>query len=203
MYLQDLMSDHPNNVGSSPKGYRPSWNLRLQTFHELWNRQKQRIDDVIEKANQGTLDEVEVFLDEALNATTTARRNQARPRLPSAFVLGGPSLSEHAAFLRQLVEHAGDDRSKCFVQLSSMECPNLKALLKTLISKGIATKGEWDQDSRSEGKKRGPKTLNYDLQLLRDWVVDNEVAQVIVAFQDSEAFDGAVLAEAIEILRWG
>lgn len=49
--------------------------------------------------------------------------------------------------------------------------------------------------------QKGPKLLTYDLQLLYLWFRIQDLDQLVVAFQDSEAFDGSLLGEAIELLR--
>lgn len=44
---------------------------------------------------------------------------------------------------------------------------------------------------------QGPKLLNYDLQILYDYVQAHAVQKVVVGFQDSEAFDASLLADLI------
>jgi origin recognition complex subunit 3 len=50
---------------------------------------------------------------------------------------------------------------------------------------------------------QGRKYLDYDLQALHAHVRHLEADQVIVAFQDSEAFDTGLLADLIMLFKYG
>lgn len=106
-----------------------------------------------------------------------------------------------------MFEHLGRDivtqTRSAFVLLTSAECPNLKTLLKDLIKNATARSTEDDEDDEVAGNasQKGPKLLNYDLQLLYLWFRIQNLDQVVVAFQDSEAFDGSLLGEAIELFK--
>ena len=43
--------------------------------------------------------------------------------------------------------------------------------------------------------------LNYDLQILHDHVKAHSINRVVVAFEDSEAFEAKLLADLIDIFR--
>jgi origin recognition complex subunit 3 len=205
------MEDHQKTYVYTKSGGRPSkrrridrdglhssWKLRQQTFDQLWSEQRQRIGQMISNSNEGTLDEVSSFMDDCAN------EKEHEDKVQAGFVLGGPSLSEHAGFLEQLETRVADggSNSKVLVKLSSSECPNLRALLKTLIAKATAQRENDDDMDVDVKPRKGPKLLNYDLQLLHEWAQERKISQVIVAFQDSEAFDGTLLAEAIDIFRY-
>lgn len=49
---------------------------------------------------------------------------------------------------------------------------------------------------------KGPKLLSYDLQILYDCVKAHDSQKVIIAFQDSEAFDGALLGDLITLFKY-
>ncbi len=49
--------------------------------------------------------------------------------------------------------------------------------------------------------RQGPKLLNYDLQVLYEFVHTNKIQKVVVGFQDSEAFDGTLLADLIALFQ--
>lgn len=106
-----------------------------------------------------------------------------------------------------MFEHLGREivaqTRSAFVLLTSAECPNLKTLLKNLIKNATARSTEENEDDEVAGNtsQKGPKLLNYDLQLLYLWFRVQNLDQLVVAFQDSEAFDGSLLGEAIELLR--
>lgn len=85
--------------------------------------------------------------------------------------------------------------------LTSSECPNLKTLLKNLIRKATSADDD-DGDEHVFTRRKGPRLLNYDLQLLFEWCKEQSPANVVVAFRDSEALEGSLLADAIQLMRY-
>lgn len=49
-------------------------------------------------------------------------------------------------------------------------------------------------------RQRRPQ-LSYDLQILCDHVRSQSIDRVVLAFHDSEAFDGTLLSDLIELIR--
>lgn len=49
--------------------------------------------------------------------------------------------------------------------------------------------------------RQSSRRLNYDLQVLYDYVQFHSIAKVILTFQDSETFDGALLNDIVEVIR--
>ena len=45
------------------------------------------------------------------------------------------------------------------------------------------------------------RRLNYDLEILYDLVKVHNINKIVLFFQDSEAFDGALLADLVEVIR--
>lgn len=151
---------------------------------------------VIEDVNRATLDEIINFI-----KTAGFSQDQAT-RIPTGLVVAGPSIASHAQLFDSLAQRTANEADSAFVALASNECPNLKTLLKNLIRK--ATSAEEDEgDEHVSTRRKGPKLLNYDLQLLLEWCKDQHQnpAHVVVTFRDSEAFDGPLLADAIQLLR--
>jgi hypothetical protein len=50
---------------------------------------------------------------------------------------------------------------------------------------------------------QGRKYLDYDLEALHAHVKHHEAEQVIVAFQDSEAFDTGLLSDLVTLFKYG
>ena len=91
--------------------------------------------------------------------------------------------------------------------LTSAESPNLKTLLKNLIKK-ITSRADDDDDevadllhpaSSSSSRRKGPKLLDFDLGHVQEWLKKNRVQSVVVAIQDSEAFDTVILVELVDL----
>lgn len=144
--------------------------------------------------NRATLDEIISFI-----KTAYFNQDQAT-KIPTGLVVAGPSIASHAQFFDSLAERAAHEAQSTFVALSSNECPNLKTLLKNLIRKATSAEDD-DGDEHVSTRRKGPKLLNYDLQLLFEWCKEQNPAHVVITFRDSEAFEGPLLADAIQLLR--
>ena len=103
------------------------------------------------------------------------------------------------------------------VILRSGHAPNLKAALKQIIKGATSQSQGFEEDDLSFNQvkvrqlcfamgpltgRQGPKLLNYDLQLLYEHVQTHNVQKVVVGFQDTEAFDGSLLADLIGLFQW-
>jgi origin recognition complex subunit 3 len=88
--------------------------------------------------------------------------------------------------------------------LTSAESPNLKTLFKNLIKKvtsHVEDDDEDDMDRPSTSSRHGPKLLNFDLGHVQEWRKKNRVSSIVVALQDSEAFDAALLADMVDLFQ--
>ena len=48
--------------------------------------------------------------------------------------------------------------------------------------------------------RNGPKMLNFDLGHVQEWQRRNRAESIVVAIQDSEAFDTSLLIELVDLL---
>lgn len=48
---------------------------------------------------------------------------------------------------------------------------------------------------------QGAKLLNYDLQILQNWCAVHGGKKVVIAVQDTEAFDSVILSDLIKLFR--
>lgn len=58
-----------------------------------------------------------------------------------------------------------------------------------------------DLDQPARPSRHGPKLLNFDLGHVQEWRKKNQVSSVVVALQDSEAFDAGLLADVIDLFQ--
>ena len=103
------------------------------------------------------------------------------------------------------------------IRVHASECHNLKAVLKTVIQRGIArpTSEQEDENEEFEAKEvslagyttsavliaaQGRTLLNYDLQALYDTVGRRGGARCVLFFQNSEALNPYVLADLVNVL---
>jgi origin recognition complex subunit 3 len=88
------------------------------------------------------------------------------------------------------------------IQLNSTNCPTLKALLKivtnTKTNAGLSQQTSKDDNDILESEA---KNFAYDLDVLYQWHLKHHGEQIVVVFQDSEAFDPGILTQAIEIFQ--
>lgn len=57
-----------------------------------------------------------------------------------------------------------------------------------------------DMERPATSSRHASKLLNYDLGHVQEWRKKNRVSSIVVAFQDSEAFDAGLLADVVELL---
>ena len=128
-------------------------------------------------------------------------------RLPAAIVVTGPGLASQTVLFEQLAATPKSGKRTSFICLSSGQAPNLKTFLKHVISKGSSRANSLDDDEDQDEimqdvQRKRPRLLNYDLQILQDAVEEQSLSKVVICFQDCEAFDGALMSDAIELLRY-
>lgn len=124
-------------------------------------------------------------------------------RIPTAIISGGPHAATHTPVAQHLAQSEGIDGTRCFVSLPSSSGGNLKALLKQIINKASARADGIDEDENEDElpvRRKDTKLLNYDLQILSEYVRERSILQVVLAFEDTEAFDSDLLSELIELL---
>lgn len=152
------------------------------------------IQAVLDQANAATVNEVVEFINDSSEGETE--------KLQAGLICAGANISAHGSLFKQISNELKEQGNSICVVLSASECSNLKGLLKNLITKSTAATIDGDEEQvRSSSYSRGPKLLNYDLQLLYDHVKRTNVQNVVVAFQDTEAFDAHTLSDAIDLFK--
>ncbi|KAF2013289.1 origin recognition complex subunit [Aaosphaeria arxii CBS 175.79] len=170
---------------------------RLQTFRQLWQKQESLVQATLEEADSATqrniIDFISASKDDALDHRA----------IPAGLIVAGPSIASHGPFFERLGRRIEKETRSSYLVLTSGESPNLKTLLKNLIKKATSRAENEDEDEESgrpTSTRNGPKILDFDLAHLHDWQEKNQASNIIVAIQDSEAFDAVVLVELIELL---
>lgn len=146
---------------------------------------------MLNQANAATVDQVVEYIHESTVSSSE--------KLQAGLICAGANISAHGLLFNQISRELKEQGSSVCVVLSASECSNLKSLLKALISRATATIEDDEEQARPSSYARGPKLLNYDLQLLYDYVKRADVQSVVVAFQDTEAFDAPTLSDAIQL----
>lgn len=131
-------------------------------------------------------------------------RGSYESKIPTALILAGPNIASHTPLFEQLASRIRDeDRTGPVVVLTSKDATNLKSTLKKLIKDATQQEeGMDDEDDEVTVGRKGTKLLNYDLQILQNWCKLHEGQKIIIAVQDTEAFDSNVLSDLISLFRF-
>ncbi|KAI9834735.1 MAG: hypothetical protein M1819_002820 [Sarea resinae] len=168
--------------------------LRYEAYKQLWARQETRINKVLSDVNATTLNGVASFIGDA-------SPKKYGGKIPTGLIVAGPSIASHGMLFSQISRRIREESGAPIVTITSGQASNLKTILKNLIRSATNQLTEETEDELNQTNQRGPKLLNYDLQILADHVKVQGIEKVIIAFQDSEAFDGGLLADLVSLLR--
>ncbi|KAJ8123687.1 hypothetical protein ONZ43_g420 [Nemania bipapillata] len=151
--------------------------LRQETFEKLWSAVDSRIQRILRDTNQSTLQKVTSFVRNAPDHTPVGK-------IPSAFIITGPNIASQDLLFEQLSEGLQREASAKVVRLRSGDAANLRAVLRKIIH-DIVSRDSTDGD-------------DLDLTTSKDLAPRHNL--VIIAFQDSEAFDSGLLSDLISLL---
>ncbi|OTA64543.1 hypothetical protein K449DRAFT_404067 [Hypoxylon sp. EC38] len=166
--------------------------LRQQLFERSWAQINERIQRILRMTNQSTLNEVISFLQTTPDHASTGK-------IPSAFIITGPNLASQDLLFEQLSEALQLQVDAKVVRLRSGDASNLKAVLKKTIHDVTARETDDENDLELSTGKDGRKYLNYDLEALYAHLKTNPRRHIIIAFQDSEAFESGLLSDLISL----
>lgn len=123
-------------------------------------------------------------------------------RIATGFIATGPNISSQELLFSQLAVHLKAKINGPVVILRSADALNLKAVLKQIIRDATSQKPGMDDDEEVSLLQDGRKLLNYDLEILHGFVRAHGSQAVVIAFQDSEAFDNSIVAELVVLFRY-
>ncbi|KAG8623528.1 hypothetical protein KVT40_008504 [Elsinoe batatas] len=177
------------------RGLQSSWPRRRALYDKLWSEHQAKLQHALDELNEQTVKDVSTFIIDTTFDT-------ADSKLDSAILVTGPSLTSQGIITRQVHAHLKDRARSCFVSFKSSEAANLKAVLKRInaVTSSVEVSYDDETDEQVSGSRKGLKLLNYDLRISQQAVEDQNLGKVVIAFQDCEAFDGAVLSDVIELL---
>ncbi|KAK6433639.1 Origin recognition complex subunit 3 [Oleoguttula sp. CCFEE 5521] len=183
---------------TEPQGLQASWRLRREGYRAAWAGPQARIEHALSSVHDESLDEVTRFLDEQV----TPANGIESTRIPTGIVLTGPGGSSRGSLANRVADRLRSQPRRIYVPLDSTVTPNLKAALKRFIQRATSsTQGEDEDDEDAVATTRkGRRLLNYDLQILADYVRERKIEQVVLALHDTEAIASDVLSELVELL---
>ncbi|OTB18397.1 hypothetical protein K445DRAFT_315203 [Daldinia sp. EC12] len=166
--------------------------LRQKLFESSWSQIDERIQRILRMTNQSTLDQVTSFLQTVPDHAPTGK-------IPSAFIITGPNLASQDLLFEQLSEALQIQADAKVVRLRSGDASNLKAVLKKIIHDVTARETDDENDLELATGKDGRKYLNYDLEALYAHLKTSPRRHIVIAFQDSEAFESGLLSDLISL----
>ncbi|KAI1474810.1 origin recognition complex subunit 3 N-terminus-domain-containing protein [Daldinia eschscholtzii] len=166
--------------------------LRQKLSESSWSQIDERIQRILRMTNQSTLDQVTSFLQTVPDHAPTGK-------IPSAFIITGPNLASQDLLFEQLSEALQIQADAKVVRLRSGDASNLKAVLKKIIHDVTARETDDENDLELATGKDGRKYLNYDLEALYAHLKTSPRRHIVIAFQDSEAFESGLLSDLISL----
>lgn len=135
----------------------------------------------------------------SLGRFTFLIRYRHKGQLPTGLIVTGPNIASQELLFSQVTGYLRSQAVGISITLRSGDAPNLKTALKKLIRDATNQRSN-NEDDFGVLNKDGRKLLNYDLEALHQHVAATGIGKVVVAFQDSEAFDSMLLSEILKLL---
>ncbi|CCU76099.1 origin recognition complex subunit [Blumeria hordei DH14] len=119
--------------------------------------------------------------------------------IPTGFIVTGPNISSQEFLFNQISSRLRAHIKGSVVIIRSTDVSNIKSVLKQLIRDAISQGSEILDDNSSYNIENGRKLLNFDLQILHNFVKKHGSTAITIAFQDSEAFDTKIVGELVTL----
>ncbi|KAI4280883.1 MAG: hypothetical protein L6R38_004103 [Xanthoria sp. 2 TBL-2021] len=119
--------------------------------------------------------------------------------IPTALIVVGPSNSTYTNIVRSVEAQLQEKLNVAVVNIVPSQIVNLKSALK-FINNHVTNAALTTEEDGLPKLEQSSRRLNYDLQVLCDYVRSHSIAKVILVFYESEAFDGALLNDIIEVI---
>ncbi|KAF7713905.1 Uncharacterized protein PECH_006761 [Penicillium ucsense] len=171
-----------------------STQLRHDCYKQIWSRQEDRIQAILEDVDAGVLADVLSFVRDNTPETCNGC-------IPTGLVTVGSNVSSLSRLLSRLNDQLLSNDEGGVVVLESGDAPNLKTTLKNVIRAVITNTEGNDGYHEFLTDRSGPRLLSYDLDLLHEYVQRKGTKKLVLAFRDSEAFDPVLLMDLLSLLK--
>lgn len=194
---KDVHHDHDHDdISSFPQllaGREPtsSAKLRQDTFGETWARAQVKIDKVVNYVDEQGLRAVVEFVRNA--------RQETNGKIPTGLVVAGADGNVQKRMLSRWRDSQTKIGAELLVELDANQSPNVQMALKNVIKNAISQVRGVDgyQSFLMSHKQLIP--MNYDLDLLQQFMKHEGIQKVVVSILDVEVFDTGLLSELISI----
>ncbi|MCJ1310954.1 hypothetical protein MMC25_004623 [Agyrium rufum] len=172
------------------------------TRYPLYERSARGQPDPTTKDIETTVHSQSCFKDEKkLLSPGSVMMHFDQDRLPVCLLITGPAVMTYGAIYEKVAEQMSRSGDSIAINLTASDCSNLKSALKAVNLKGTEQIEEGDDDVEDMKPSKRTRLLNYDLQILYDHIQRYGIEKVLISFQSSEAIDGNVLADLIDVFR--
>ncbi|KAL8862917.1 MAG: hypothetical protein Q9178_000859 [Gyalolechia marmorata] len=138
-------------------------------------------------------------IDQVSNFIVCADHRSTEATIPTALITVGPSNSTYTKIVRSIETRLQKEHDVVVTNIVPSQTTNLKSALKFINNHVTGAALTAEEDHLSKHEKFG-RRLNYDLQVVYDHLRSHPKMKVVLAFHDSEAFDGPFLNDIIEVL---
>ncbi|MCJ1262646.1 hypothetical protein MMC22_002516 [Lobaria immixta] len=166
---------------------------RFEIFQNAWNEQEKLFRDLLQSSNISTIDQVVSFVHAIDFAKTESK-------IPTGLIVAGPTINTDAVLFESITDRVKFGERVTVVNLDSAQIPNLKSALKYINRYASNQATDLDDEETTDDGQQGGRHLNYDLQILHRHVQLHSISRVVLSFQDSEAFEGGLLTDLIDVL---
>ena len=109
----------------------------------------------------------------------------------------GPENSTFTGLYDVLCKDLTDVEHTMCIRLTAGQSPNLKTVLRYVNQTGTFRGDELENENNTTNSR-----LPYDLEALHVHSSRESLSEVVLLFEDSEAFEGALLSDLINLLKY-
>ncbi|MCJ1287384.1 hypothetical protein MMC26_006733 [Xylographa opegraphella] len=165
---------------------------RRHGYESTWAKLEKNFNEVLGEVNRQTVDDVMRFL-------THTEPQQDTNQIPTGLVISGTSAGASTLVFSAVAQSLESISQSLIVPVAASQCTNLKTTLKHIILKATNQSiALADEDLPQH--RQGVRLLNYDLQIVHEYVQKHSILRVVLWFHNCEGLDGVVLGNVVEVL---
>jgi origin recognition complex subunit 3 len=166
---------------------------RASAYEYAWSEQEKNLKHVLNEINSQTVEEIVEFV----MATDPGGDSG---RIPTGLITSGVSANVSHSTFTSIVDLIEDTEEILPISLAFSQCSSLKLALKAIIKN--ATKQDLIDDEEGEliHGRGGSRLLDYDLQILYEYMQARSLTRIVIYLENSESIDGSVLADIVDVL---
>lgn len=167
---------------------------RQSALRKCWSKQDSQIKHILEPVENAVLDDILHFVKDSPTGIN-------REKIRTGLIACGAKAGSQTRLLEKWRSIEPQQRTAIVFSLNSAQSPNLMTTLKNVIRTAIAELDGVDgyQTFLSNHKRRIP--MNYDLELLQEFMTLRDVRKCVIYLTDIETFNIGVLAEVVSVLH--